>query len=237
MSQHDSLRERYEQHKAKNFLSKKDDKNIYVAANMVINYLITRFEMDTKFENYHLEYARSIKISDMINFIKSRGVRSEFYIYDDGRSIVPDGGIIYLVDDVKNIKYPLVIAEVKHQGTNKERELEGKEKQATGNAIERLGKNLTAIKTYMHYENITPFVCFGHGCDFASNEFTVLTKVLCLNEFYDINKIYVNKRDSDRDHGGFSPVSMYFREEVWSANEMFDIMKEIAEYSFRYWLF
>ena len=237
MSQHELLRQRFEQHKPKNIQSKKDDKDIYVAAEAVINYLHDRFDMDNNFENYHLEYDNKIKISDMIGFIKKKGIRTEFYTYDDTRAIFPDGGVIYLVDEKEDIKYPLVIAEVKHQGTNKERVKEGKEKQATGNAIERLGKNLTAIKTYMHYENITPFVCFGHGCDFAEDQLTVLSKIWCLNEFYDINKIYVNKRDNDREHGGFSPVSMYFREEAWTQEEMFDIMKEIAEYSFRYWLF
>lgn len=237
MSQHESLRERFEQHKPKNILSKNDDKEVYAAAEMVMEYLKERFKMATEYENYHLEFARAIKICDMIDFIKKKKVRTEFYAYDCTRTIVPDGGIIYLVDEKENIKYPLVIAEVKHQGTNKEREKEGKAKQATGNAIERLGKNLTAIKTYMHYENITPFVCFGHGCDFAENSLTVLSKIWCLNEFYDINKIYVNKKDNDRDHGGFSPVSMFFREEQWATEEMFNIMKEIAEYSFRYWLF
>lgn len=237
MSQHELLRHRHEQHKPKNMHSKKDDKNIYVAASKVIDYLRVRFDMDNKYNNYHLEFKKSIKICDMINFIKKSGIRSEFYAYDDSRAIFPDGGVIYLVDEVDEIKYPLVIAEVKHQGTNKERVKEGKEKQATGNAIERLGKNLTAIKAYMHYENITPFVCFGHGCDFAEGELTVLSKIWCLNEFYNINKIYVNKRDNDREHGGFSPVSMFFREEPWTADEMFNIMKEIAEYSFRYWLF
>ena len=237
MSQHESLRMRFEQHKPKNTLSKNDDKDIYNAASRVMEYLENRFNMDTDYPNYHLEFAKSIKICDMIAFIKKKGLRNEFYAYDDNRAIYPDGGIIYLVNDNDNIKYPLVIAEVKHQGTNNERVKEGKEKQATGNAIERLGKNLTAIKTYMHYENITPFVCFGHGCDFAENSKTVLSKVWCLNEFYEINKIYVNKKDNDRDHGGFAPVSMYFREEPWSEDEMFDIMKEIAEYSFRYWLF
>lgn len=237
MSQHESLRSRTNQHKPKNILSKNDDKNIYKAADMVIKYLEDRFNMDTEYENYHLEFKKSIKIADMIQFIKNKKVRTEFYKYDNNRAIYPDGGVIYLVDEKENINYPLVIAEVKHQGTNKEREKEGKKKQSTGNAIERLGKNLTAIKTYMHYENITPFVCFGHGCDFAPTEETVLTKIWTLNEFYDINKIYVNKKDNDRDHGGFSPVSMYFREANWSTEEMFDIMKEIAEYSFRYWLF
>lgn len=237
MSQHDSLRTRTNQHEAKNKISKIDDKEINASADKVIKYLEERFDMRTKFKDYHLEFENSIKISDMIEFIKRKSNRTEFYMYDDKRAIFPDGGIIYLVDDKENIKYPLVIAEVKHQGTNNERIKEGKKAQPTGNAIERLGKNLTAIKAYMHYENITPFVCFGHGCDFAEDSKTVLTKIWCLNEFYEINKIYVNKRDNDKDHGGFSPVSMYFREEPWTTEEMFDIMKEIAEYSFRYWLF
>jgi len=236
MSQHESLRNRTEQHKPKNYLSKVDDKNIYAAAKMVIEYLNNRFDMENNYRDYSLVFERSIKIVDMVNFIKKRGYRTEFYPYDD-REIVPDGGIIYLVNNESEVKYPLVIAESKHQGTNNERLKEGKKKQATGNAIERLGKNLTAIKAYMHYEDITPFVCFGHGCDFADNEKTVLTKVYLLNEFYDLNKIYVNKRDNDRQHGGFSPVSMYFREKSWTTEEMFDIMKEIAEYSFRYWLY
>lgn len=236
MSQHESLRVRYEQHKPKNKVSKTDDKNIYTAAANVIEYLEKRFDMKNKYSDYYLEFAKSIKIVDMINFIKKRKIRTEFYEYED-RAIYPDGGVIYLVSKKDEVKYPLVIAEVKQQGTNNERIKEGKKKQATGNAIERLGKNLMAIKAYMHYEDITPFVCFGHGCDFAPKEKTVLTKVYLLNEFYDLNKIYVNKRDNDREHGGFSPVSMYFREEQWTTEEMFDIMKEIAEYSFRYWLF
>ena len=63
-------------------------------------------------------------------------------------------------------QFPLVIAEVKHQGTNDKRAEEGKSAQASGNAIERLGKNLTGIKAMTHYETITPFICFGDGCDF-----------------------------------------------------------------------
>ena len=53
---------------------------------------------------------------------------------------------------------PIVIAEIKRQGTNNEREKEGKPKQATGNPIERLGKNLTGIKAMMNHEKITPFI-------------------------------------------------------------------------------
>ena len=58
-----------------------------------------------------------------------------------------------------------------------------------------------------------------------------------MNQFYDLNKIYIFKRDGNSDANSFSPVSMYFREEPWSVKEMFDIMKEIAETSIRYYLY
>ena len=134
----------------------------------------------------------------------------------------------------------MVIAEIKRQGTNKERIQEGKSKQATGNAIERLGKNLTGIKAMMNYEDITPFVCFGWGCDFAvdtDETLTVRSKIIVMNEFYQLNKIYVFKKDGTSDANSFAPVSMFFREDRWSVQEMFDIMKEIAETSFRYYLY
>ena len=53
----------------------------------------------------------------------------------------PDGGVIYLTDRDNNM-YPILIGEVKKQGTNDKREEEGKGKQAQGNAVERLGKNV-----------------------------------------------------------------------------------------------
>ena len=50
MSQHELLRERYEQHKPKNILSKNDDKEAYAAADMVMKYLEDRFDMKSKYE-------------------------------------------------------------------------------------------------------------------------------------------------------------------------------------------
>ncbi|MCQ3807647.1 MAG: hypothetical protein KTV16_10300 [Acidimicrobiia bacterium] len=47
--------------------------------------------------------------------------------------------------------------------------MEGKPKQAKGNAIERLGKNVIGFRTAMMNEAIVPFVCFGSGCDFADD--------------------------------------------------------------------
>lgn len=45
------------------------------------------------------------------------------------------------------------------------------------------------------------------------------------------------QRDGSADHNAFAPVSMYFRETEWTEDEMFEIMKEIAETTFRYYVF
>ncbi len=237
MSQSESLRTRLEQHKPKNSLSQKDDKAIERAMGWVMGYLKDRFDFTETYGEYGLQYEKSLQVEHMLEHIKAHGQRAEFdYQYMD-RSIVPDGGVLFLVKKDGSQRLPLLFAEVKRQGTNDKRAQEGKGRQATGNAIERLGKNLTGIRAMMNHDKVTPFVCFGSGCDFAPEEKTVLSKVSMLNQFYPLNRTYVFKRDGSADHSAFAPVSMYFREEPWTAEEMAGIMKEIAETTFRYYVF
>lgn len=241
MSQHDSLRERKEQHKPKNTKSKIDDKEVYQAMEQVKQYIKLKKEFAPYFEkDWDIEFSSEIEIKYMIDFIKRKNIRHEFCYDCIDRKIIPDGGVLYLVNTKTKNKLPLVIAEIKRQGTNKERVQEGKAKQATGNAIERLGKNLTGIKAMMNYEKITPFICFGWGCDFAVDSpetLTVRSKIIVMNEFYKLNEIHVFKKDGSSDVNYFDPVSMFFREERWTIPEMFDKMKEIAETSIRYYLY
>ena len=89
----------------------------------------------------------------------------EFHYHFSSSTIRPDGGIL-LIKGNGELSYPILIAEVKNQGTNDLRQQEGKPIQAKGNAIERLGKNLIGLRTALLRENIFPFVCFGYGCDF-----------------------------------------------------------------------
>lgn len=237
MSQAESLRNRMEQHKPKNDKSKPDDKTIYRAMGDVTHYLMDRFDFEHIFSDYEIVFQREIKAKEMIEFIRNRGIRAEFDFSFFDRGIVPDGGVLFLQSKQEKTRRPLLFAEIKRQGTNDAREQEGKGKQATGNAIERLGKNLSGIRAMMNQERITPFVCFGWGCDFAPKEKTVLAKVSMMNEFYPLNHTYVFKRDGNAESNRFAPVSMYFREEPWSREEMFEIMKEIAETALRYYLF
>lgn len=209
-----------------------------------IRYLQSRFK--DELEGYELRFQQSISYREMMAIIRATGVRKEFDDTFKKRKIKPDGGIITLNKEVSSDSTAqetdsriVLISEVKKQGTNKERIAEGHKKQAQGNAVERLGKNLTGIKAMMNHEGITPFVCFGWGCDFVEEydkEAFVMSKISMLNEFYKLNKIYVYKRDGDSLRNRYAPVSMYFREERWTREEMFKVLKEIGEDAIRYYL-
>lgn len=238
MASSEDLRRNKQQHKPKNIHSKQDDKAIFGAMQMVIEYLNKRFV--DQLQGYELCFDKAISYKYMIESIKQQRLRSEFDINFMGRTIKPDGGMISLNRQGDNrVGKIILISEIKKQGTNKQREAEGKPRQAQGNAIERLGKNLTGIRAMMNHERITPFVCFGWGCDFIEEygDDFVMSKVSMLNQFYPLNKIYVHKRDGNSNMDSFAPVSMYFREKPWTQKEMFNILKEVAETSLRYYLF
>lgn len=238
MASSSQLRNNVNQHKPKNSKSKKDDKAIRKAMDMVIKYLNNRFLNVGNFNEYEIIYAQKLTIGEMIENIKNSNVRKEFDSSYSKNGIEPDGGFLILKKrDEERYQKLLLAAEVKRQGTNKDRIKEGKEKQAQGNAIERLGKNLTGIKAMMNHEDITPFVCFGQGCDFSADSSVVLAKISTMNEFYYLNRTYIFKKDGNSDNNKFAPVSMYFREKDWNENEMYEIMKEIAETSLRYYIF
>jgi type II restriction enzyme len=223
------LRANKEQHKPKNRQSKGDDKKVAEAMNRVKAYVDEQFNLAEL--GFSIDYVKSIKLSELMGIIRSYEQRSEFApLTSDSASIRPDGGILILrkVDD-KSYKRIVLAVEMKRQGTNDQRVLEGKKEQSRGNAIERLGKNLIGIRATLHYEPITPFVCFGWGDDFAPPS-SILDRVITLNEFYPLNKTLVHKRDK------YAPVSMYFRKKEWEVEELFKIMKDIAETSIRQYI-
>ena len=174
MSQHNSLRERWEQHAIKNNLSKYDDANAKKASEEVVKIL------NDMFPNHIFE----LKTKLMFNQIEKYCGRSFNIDYDySRRSLQPDGGVIWMDDT-----YPILISEMKRQGTNDERVAEGKKKQAVGNAIERLGKNLKGFECLYENDDIMPFICFCWGCDVVDGTF--LGKLYTLNSFNELNIIY-----------------------------------------------
>lgn len=239
MAKSEELRLNVSQHQPKNNQSKVDDKRIHSAMKKCISYL--RDRLGNYLDGYILQFDTKISYSDLIKIIRDGRTRNEFDFTFQNRTIKPDGGIIYLKkeDDKEYLKIVLV-SEVKKQGTNDLRAKEGKKKQAQGNAIERLGKNLIGIRAALNHHPITPFVCFGHGCDFTydygADDF-VMSKISMMNEFYKLNRTYVFKQDGSSERNHYSPVSMYFKEEEWTEDEMFLILKEIGETALRYYIF
>ena len=107
---------------------------------------------------------------------------------------------------------------------------EGKPRQARGNAIERLGKNLIGLRVALMRESIFPFVCFGYGCDFEPSS-TILDRVSAMAMFGELNTTYLHNEE----RGKLNRGSFYFREDPWSIQEMANVMTDIAERSVLYY--
>ena len=173
--------------------------------------------------SWHLKY--------IVDSLRKNYPEEDFSYFFESSSIRPDGGILSLLDNDGN-KYPILISEVKNQGANRKREEEGLKKQAMGNAIERLGKNVIGLRTALMHEAIFPFVCFGYGCDFEETS-SILDRVATIAMFGNLNKTYLHNTGEG---GRLNRGSFYFRDPKWSVDEMQNIMYDIAERSIFYYL-
>jgi type II restriction enzyme len=136
----------------------------------------------------------------------------DFYDPSPRASMNPDGGVLSL-RNAAGKEFPVLISEVKNQGTNDLRALEGKKPQAKGNAIERLGKNVIGIRAAMLGEGIS-----------------ILDRVATIAMFGKLNEINVVSQDP------FNRGSFFFRAAEWDEEEMAEIMIEIGTRSIHYYL-
>jgi len=208
-----------------NVTSKKQEIDIIQALQQVVGYLDEKFG-----QRIVLVHERQWYLKDIVAELKQTYPGIEFYYHFDSSSIRPDGGILYIRGKSDKLTYPILIAEVKNQGTNELRIAEGLPRQARGNAIERLGKNLIGLRTALMRESIFPFVCFGYGCDFEKSS-SILDRVTTMAMFGKLNTIYLYNEGN----GMFNRGSFYFRPEPWSISEMANIMKQIAERAVLYY--
>ncbi len=178
-----------------------------------------------------LEVQDKILLSDLVSFLRKNFPSVPFANPEVEKSFMkPDGGITYLLSKDGN-KYPILIGEVKNQGTNDKRLQEGLKKQAKGNAVERLGKNVIGLRTYLLTESIFPYVCFGDGCDFEKGS-SILDRVLTIAMFGELNTDHTANCGQN---GLFNRGSYYFRDTEWTLEEMYDIMYDVAKKSILYY--
>lgn len=137
--------------------------------------------LTNEFPGIKLSHKSSWLLKDVVSRLRTSFAEIEFHYFHESSSMRPDGGILCLLDGDGN-EFPILIAEKKNQGTNDLRISEGKAKQAKGNAIERLGKNVIGFRTALLKESIFPFVCFGDGCDFADDS-SIIDRVVTIAMF------------------------------------------------------
>ncbi len=209
-----------------NVTSKKQESDIIQALLRVEDHLTLKFE-----RKISLLHEKQWFLKDIVAELGYNYPDIEFHYHFGSSCIRPDGGILYMQGEPDDpISYPILIGEVKNQGTNDLREKEGLPKQAKGNVIERLGKNLICLRTALMRESIFPFVCFGYGCDFAPDS-SILDRVSTMAMFGKLNKTYLHNEGNGR----FNRGSFYFRPERWSVEQMSEIMKDIADRSVLYY--
>jgi type II restriction enzyme len=206
-----------------NNTSEKREGKAAFALNKVMLHIINKFGVK-------LQHESNMYLKDIIEKLQGIYPDVDFSYNFDTSSMRPDGGILYIVSKDEQ-KYPILITEMKNQGTNDLRAKEGKKKQAKGNAIERLGKNVIGFRTVLLNESIFPFICFGDGCDFAPDS-SILDRVITISMFGKLNKIRVH---NEGPNGIFNRGSFYFREKLWSPSEMAEKMIDIAEKSVYYY--
>ena len=209
-----------------NVTSKKQESDVIRALKQVVEHLASKFD-----KKVCLAHEKQWYLKDIVAELRHTYPDLEFHYHFDRSSIRPDAGILCIQGKPGDkLTYPILIAEVKNQGTNDLRAEEGLPRQARGNAIERLGKNLIGLRTALMRESIFPFVCFGYGCDFEPSS-SILDRVSTMAMFGKLNTTHLHNEEA----GKFNRGSFYFRQNRWSVDEMAGIMKDIAERSVLYY--
>lgn len=137
-------------------------------------------QLQKKYPQLKFRYRNSVDKKEINEALKKVDPALGQTLFVANSSIIPDGGIIEVLDDNKNWRIVLV-SEAKHQGKDIENirkgELVGKNKNqdlmAAGNAIERSHKNISEIANLMLGESHFPYVLFLEGSNFLTETIQV----------------------------------------------------------------
>lgn len=208
-----------------NKTSTRQEKTLNLAVTSVQN------KIKKKFGDISLSHEPEMQLRTVVLQLRKVYPDVDFHYYHEKSAMRPDGGILYLKSKKDDRKFPILVAEKKNQGTNDLREAEGKKKQAKGNAIERLGKNVIGLRTALIGESIFPFVCFGDGCDFDTSS-SIIDRVVTIAMFGSLNKEYVHALGEG---GRFNRGTFYFRVAEWTESEMTEKCYSVAEKAVYYY--
>lgn len=229
---------------------RKGDMDLKAAVSGVGVYLKKELKKDSFLsKDWYLEANDNVGLDEIKSYLELRSSQyGEDYdeIMDTSyldRVMVPDGGILWLTNK-KNptLRFPILVSEMKTQGTNEGRKAYGLNAQQAGNAIERLGKYSMAFRSMYEYDDILPFVVFASGCDFKFDSKnkpmdnisrTQGGKFVEMNGgMAPFNKIYTSKNMPRRRR--MLPNTVMVREDYFNVSEMIDVLKVVALDSLKY---
>lgn len=132
-------------------------------------------ELKKEYPYLTFRYRKSIEKKEINEALKKVDDYLGQTLFVENASIIPDGGIIEVLDDNKEWRVVLV-SEAKHQGKDIENIKKGvlvgknndQDLMAAGNAIERSHKNISEIANFMLAESHFPYVLFLEGSNFLT---------------------------------------------------------------------
>jgi hypothetical protein len=162
--------------------------------------------------------------------------------------IKPDGGAFFLT--YRGRRFCFLTIEDKYQGTNDTLYREGKNRQSTGNAIERVFKNINTSWHLFKDLPICPYVVFVAGCDFHHTE-TIIHRIgpasnfgrrpiireVCADGRFDMSgvcdEIDIHK-DQNREFGIFCVKAHKYDEHpnktsMWTSEERLHVLEHVGK--------
>lgn len=225
--------------------------------------LLVKRQLEMEFPKLSFRTRPSIRKEEINEALNKIDTELGQTLFVSNSSIIPDGGIIEVMDDIGSWRI-ILVSEAKHQGKDIENIRSGKQVgtknnqdlMAAGNAIERAHKNISEIANLMLGECHFPYVLFLEGSNFLTETISVQRpdgRIVCLeynsgmlnrldrltsaNYGMPINtNLCQNKFVSHKDNLiMLQAASIYTqgRGDKWKPKEMFDIMIEIAKTSLR----
>jgi type II restriction enzyme len=195
--------------------AKSQEKPVKRASEDIISKLIKKGEA--------VEYVEKILKTDFKKFCRNQQSIGT-NISNKKSCIRPDGGFILLTH--KNMRFIILASEAKKQGTNKERQSEGKKKQSQGNAVERAVKNYEEICLLTDGYEITPYSIFIYGCDFEIGS-SIRDRITSMTRMRKFNKIYLQDLKV-KDDGFRKSASVFVRECEWDYKTIYSVNMRIA---------
>lgn len=206
-------------------------------------------------------YRNSVDKKEINKALQKVNVELGQTLFVENASIIPDGGIIEVLDD--NAEWRIIlVSEAKHQGKDIENiqkgELVGKNKDqdlmAAGNAIERAHKNISEIANLMLGESHFPYILFLEGSNFLTETIKVsrpdgrivtleynsgmlnrLDRLTAANYGMPINtNLCKNKFVKHKEKSIMLQAASIYTQgngNKWDSKNMFDVMYEVSETS------